>query len=206
MECNQLDILTSPLMTPAQQILLSLVCYAISARLLSGCLRVRPVRYGFGLSGFCLILATGVFLIADSFTTVGIDESVTYHLRFGLAGAGFGEYSGSVYAGMAMLSLATAVGFLSAWRLRPIPGKTAHPRSWTAPLMLGAAFLVNPGIQDISRLATQPLKQTSDQDRFTDLYRVPDILPRRQGSPRTSSTFTPKAWNGPTSTSPCFPG
>ncbi|SMP45777.1 phosphatidylglycerol-membrane-oligosaccharide glycerophosphotransferase [Desulfonatronum zhilinae] len=164
-------------MTPAQQILLSLVCYAISARLLSGCLRVRPVRYGFGLSGFCLILATGVFLIADSFTTVGIDESVTYHLRFGLAGAGFGEYSGSVYAGMAMLSLATAVGFLSAWRLRPIPGKTAHPRSWTAPLMLGAAFLVNPGIQDISRLATQPLKQTSDKNRFSDLYHVPHIAP-----------------------------
>ncbi len=164
-------------MTSAQQIFLSLFCYTISAWLLSGCLRVRPMRYGFGLSGFCLILATGVFLIADSFTTVGIDESVTYHLRYGLSGAGFAEYSGSVYVGIAMLSLAAAVGFFSAWRLRPIPGRTAHSKSWTAPLVLGAAFLVNPGIQDISRLATQPMKQASDKDRFTALYHVPHIAP-----------------------------
>ncbi|WP_051822657.1 sulfatase-like hydrolase/transferase [Desulfonatronum thiodismutans] len=164
-------------MTSTQQILLSLVCYAISTWLLSGSLRVRPVRYGFGLSGFCLILATGVFLIADSFTTMGIDASVTYHLRYGLSGAGFAEYSGSVYAGMAMLSLAAAVGFVSVRRLRPIPGRSVHSRSWTAPFVLGAAFLVNPGIQDISRLATQPLKQASGKDHFTVLYHVPPITP-----------------------------
>ncbi|MFZ5569092.1 MAG: sulfatase-like hydrolase/transferase [Thermodesulfobacteriota bacterium] len=66
------------------------------------------LRLFFGFSGFLLVLSSGLYIVSDYFTGNGIDESVWYHLRYGLAGAGFGEYRGALVVASASILLALA--------------------------------------------------------------------------------------------------
>lgn len=59
--------------------------------------------------------ATVTWLIASYFTGKGVDQVVIYHLRYGVAGAGLGEYSEIILVGALLIFLA---GFLIFWIYR----------------------------------------------------------------------------------------
>ncbi len=85
------------------------------------CLGRLFVRTGkvLGILFSCLFLLNFLFIefyfIADYFTNEGVNESVFYHMAYGLEGAGFGEYSTlivvSVVAIIASVLLSLFLGF-----------------------------------------------------------------------------------------------
>ena len=90
------------------------------------------------------LFVTASYLLADYFTGNGIDESVAYHLEYGLEGAGFGEY--------AMLMLVSLVFVIFAiWLLYWLLKKAATQKgknSWLGLFSitaLVAALLISPG-------------------------------------------------------------
>ena len=62
---------------------------------------------------FCQVILTGVFLVADFFTGKGIDDSVIYHLEYGMSGAGFGEYLGIIFVAVIFAILAPAIAYFA---------------------------------------------------------------------------------------------
>lgn len=154
--------------------MLSLALYAAGAWTARKSNR-RLICVCFSLSGFSLVFFTGFFLISDFFTTSGIDASVVYHLKYGLAGAGFSEYSGVLFAGAAILLLAVATFAACLRLLAPGRHRPTQLRTWPAQLMLGASFLVHPGVQDVYSLHADVLIQPPGTPRFADLYVPPSI-------------------------------
>ena len=55
------------------------------------------------------LMMFGVFLVSNYFTARGFDDSVLYHLKFGLSGAGFSEYSALTVYMSVYLIVAAAV-------------------------------------------------------------------------------------------------
>lgn len=136
----------------------------------------------FSLCGFSLVFFTGFFLISNSFTASGIDASVMYHLKYGLTGAGFSEYSGVMIASVAILLLAAATFAVCLRLLAPGRHRSAQFRAWPAQLMLGASFLVHPGVQNVYSLHAGALTQPSGTSRFGDIYASPSIKGMPSGS------------------------
>lgn len=125
-------------------ILLSLSLFALAVALIRIGGGTRILRSVFGFSGFLLVLASGFFIVSDYFTGNGIDESVVYHLRYGLRGAGYREYIGiSILASASiLLSLAT---FIITFRLiRPLKEQRRNPRKWLVCTFLLLAVLSHP--------------------------------------------------------------
>src|SRR5690554_1926682 len=84
----------------------SLILFALAALLLLRCqLGKACARLQF-LPMTAVVVLSLLYLVSDYFTANGIDESVIYHLRVGLEGAGFKAYAGII--------LATAL-VLTAW-------------------------------------------------------------------------------------------
>lgn len=160
-------------MTNTPHLLLSLALYAVGVWLLKNRVDQRLPRCGFSLCGAGLVAVTGFFVISDSFTTSGIDESVVYHLRYGLAGAGFEEYRGVMIAGGAALVLAGITFLCSSQTLKAAYPVKSPSRTWSARVMLGMAFLVHPGIQDGYRLFITSIASASDAPLFSELYQTP---------------------------------
>ncbi len=155
-------------------ILLSLALFAAGAWTARKS-RKRLTCVSFSLCGFSLVFLTGFFLISNSFTASGIDASVMYHLKYGLAGAGFSEYSGVMLASGAILLLAAATFGACLRLLAPSRHRPAQFRAWTAQLMLGASFLVHPGVQNVYSLHAGALIQPPGTPQFMDLYVPPSI-------------------------------
>lgn len=81
-----------------------------------------------GYTGAVLLLAFVSLLLAaahfasDYFTAEGVNEAVIYHLRYGLDGAGLGEYAGLIAAVTLALALCVAALWAIARRRRVRPG------------------------------------------------------------------------------------
>ncbi|HDQ40760.1 MAG TPA: hypothetical protein ENN39_06995 [Desulfonatronum sp.] len=159
-------------MTRLPLILLSLALYAAGTWIARNSCR-RLTCLCFSLCGFSLIFISGFFLISDAFTTSGIDESIAYHLKYGLAGAGMKEYRGSLIATAATVFLALATFFFSLRILALHQEKQAQTRAWAARLMLGASLLVHPGVQDVYSLNAASFVQPNVSARFANLYMMP---------------------------------
>lgn len=65
------------------------------------------------------LVGTGVYIASDYFTGVGFDSKVIYHLKTGLKGAGFGEYSGL----MAWMGIYLVAGMVFTYLLADLVGK-----------------------------------------------------------------------------------
>jgi phosphoglycerol transferase len=89
----------------------SLVCVVLSLALGRGIGRCGALTFAV-LVGLWL-LATTLHLIADSFTGHGVDESVIYHLRYGLGGAGLEDYQVVITVGAAGIVIALAAAVLA---------------------------------------------------------------------------------------------
>ncbi len=161
-------------MTHLPLILLSLALYTASTWVIRNRGRRTVIRYSYSLCGLCLVFLTGFFLISDSFTTSGIDESVVYHLKYGLAGAGFKEYTGALIATGVIFLLSGMTFIASLWIIKTPRESQTPSRTWPAQLMLGAAFLVHPGVQDVYYLNTA-IFISSGPVRFSSLHRMPKL-------------------------------
>ncbi len=163
-------------MTHLLLILLSLALYTASTWIIRNHGRRTVIRYSFSLCGLCLVFLTGFFLISDSFTTSGIDESVVYHLKYGLAGAGFREYTGALIATGAFFLLSGMTFITSLWIIKTPRESRTPSRTWTAQLMLGAAFLVHPGVQDVYHLNAPIFIHPPGPTRFAVFHRMPKLV------------------------------
>ena len=104
-------------------------------------------RLAHALATITFLFVTASYLLADYFTGNGIDQSVAYHLEYGLEGAGFGEY-----AMLMLVSLVSLVFVVFAiWLLYWLSRKAATQKggnSWLglfSIIILVAALLTSPG-------------------------------------------------------------
>lgn len=120
---------------------------------LSACLLLSPRRWWFryllGASAFLLALVTSLYVLAFRFTGRGFDESVLYHARVGLHGAGFSEYLGMMVVGVGLCLLSVFFAWLALRRRLSSEGARHWPRVLGATPLLCLAWWVNPGVSDI---------------------------------------------------------
>lgn len=133
-----------------------------------------------------LALLLGVtYLVSDFFTGVGIDDSVIYHLTFGLQGAGFGEYSKLILLTLVAITVAL-IATLFAWRmLRPDQINAGFARYYLGHLVFPLALVINPGAQDLFSLYVDRTAAGSNrsQDVFEQYYLLPEKI-EKQGEGR----------------------
>jgi phosphoglycerol transferase len=118
-----------------------------------------------GLFGLLLI----AFLVSDYFTNKGIDESVVFHISYGLGGAGFSEFAWLIGVGLVLMSLTLVIPLLI-WRRNRNPEIRPRKSAAILPVLLMAlAIAVNPASGNLLQISRE-----IDSDLvFTDYYRVP---------------------------------
>jgi phosphoglycerol transferase len=82
--------------------------------------------------------------VADYFTAEGVNEAVIYHVRYGLGGAGFGEYAGLIAAALAVVALSAAALWGVTRRRRVRAGVLAVGGNPAALLCLCASVAIQP--------------------------------------------------------------
>lgn len=127
--------------------------------------------------GFTLVSAlSACFLAADHFTGRGIDESVLYHVEYGLEGAGFSEYTSLTIGVLALAALGIGVAiafYLFAHRF----GRAGSPeRPLATGLLVLAACIVNPATTDGMALVRGTRRSSTAFERY---YRKPTIVAHR---------------------------
>lgn len=120
---------------------------------------------GFALLVFISLLILGLYYFADYLTNEGINEAVLYHLTMDMGGAGLSEFLDVIiYATLYLIfisvfSIAAYKTTLNKHKAHRISGRVV-----SAVAMIAAAFYVNPGVADISRLyrAAPPMHPTME--------------------------------------------
>ena len=140
---------------------------------------------------YALVFASVVFYlihgISDYFTGNGIDESVIFHLKYGLGGAGFSEYSELMVTSIVLVIFGS---FFLVWILSK---RVEHNSRWLANnyisyLLVLIAMVLNPAASDIysllspksgtldsKKLFREPYTTTSNTVEFHKFYREPYI-------------------------------
>ena len=107
----------------------------------------------------CILLLIG-FAVANHFTGEGINTAVWYHVRYGLHGAGFGDYRSVIITTATALLLAPmlVVGFM--WWRRYKPRHVSF--LIFGQLLLLSAFIINPGAKGVIALSQTHSPATAD--------------------------------------------
>lgn len=123
-----------------------------------------------------LILLTGFFVVSDYFTAKGIDESVIYHLKYGLSGAGFSEYQLIISISVAFI----IVAFYLSYVIYRQTGKTCNSQKrksniLASYLFISAAFIFHPATSDIFELS-----KADTSHNFSKYYKAPQITKKTE--------------------------
>lgn len=167
-------------MTPELLLLASLVCAALAV---VGIRRMGPgpwARRAVSGSLVYLLLVSGLYVVSDYFTGAGLDESVFYHLQYGLDGAGFAEYKGLI-AAATLLLLATVSAFFACNRTLKRPRQPASQRTAASAALLPLAFAINPANADLAfaiRARIAPVDQAVEQS-FAAYNMIPEAAATR---------------------------
>ncbi len=160
---------------------------------LQGLSNTRSARYTVSISVVVFTTLSAMYLAANYFTANGIDDSVIYHLNYGLSGAGFAEYSGIIGFSMAFLVGALGLGYWSFQRLgrsRETQGRGKWVYIWVS--MFPLACLFHPASMDLGsiyRLApyellrsafTSPASGSQITNTFQEYYVTPEAAPQHQ--------------------------
>jgi len=86
----------------------SLLLFAGAIVLLSNGGGSRGIALAVSGATFVFLVLSGIYVVANHFTGEGINDSVIFHLRFGLEGAGFGDYTGWIIGGFCYCLLVVA--------------------------------------------------------------------------------------------------
>lgn len=135
-----------------------LVVCGIIASLQSG--RSRTISSLIALQALASAVLLIAYAVADHFTGEGINSAVWYHVRYGLEGAGFGEYRGVIMVtAIALLAVPLIIMWLAFRR------RSKSPR--VVFIVLGQVFLIsglvlNPGAKDLITLFRTRSPATAD--------------------------------------------
>lgn len=135
----------------AASFLLMALSYAIARKKGSG----QPLRWAVALATIVVLVLAGFFVVADYFSGVGVDESVIYHLRYGLAGAGFGEYPVLIAASIAFVVLSLGIALQAFRRLSLRPGRPPKRWRFACVACMLAAVGISPASTDMAGLYAQ---------------------------------------------------
>ncbi|MBE9535873.1 MAG: sulfatase-like hydrolase/transferase [Proteobacteria bacterium] len=155
-------------------ILISSVLFIASIYNFGGISATKKGRIFFSSTVLVFLILTAFFIVSNYFTGKGIDESVIYHLRYGLSGAGFGEYLLIIIISLVFLVLA----FIASYAIYKKTGKTKNPeqlksKNYLSYLCISAAIFINPASMDIMVLTS-----TGDEGSFFEYYQKPQIIKR----------------------------
>jgi phosphoglycerol transferase len=139
--------------------------------------RTRPAFRLVFLAGFFLFLTGSVaHLVADFFTNRGIDESVVFHLIYGLKGAGFSEYSTLIILGFVALLISVALVF----GIKKI-GEFGVRSSWFLYLSI-AILTLSIMVHPITNVFISHPTALTFAEKFEDYYREPVVNQRVKGN------------------------
>lgn len=138
----------------------------------------REIRYQLVTLFFLFVslLLTITYAISDYFTDKGIDESVIYHLRYGLGDAGFEEYAGIIAgAVLALAAIAALCGFFIKIVIRGNSKNYEKSRLVYLPVIFsGLAIIINPASDNIyDLLQAEFFKNTIDH---ADYIKVSEVM------------------------------
>lgn len=133
----------------------------------------RVLRWVVAVAVMLVLLLAVFFLAADYFTGKGIDESVLYHMGYGLSGAGFGEYKALIAASATCVLLSFGVAAYVFKRLSPRPGRNSTHWVWASIASLLAAVSVSPAATELAGLQLQRWKGAEAGTGFH--YLRPDV-------------------------------
>ena len=126
-------------------------------------------RLGGFLLAYITLLLLATYFASNSFTSNGIDDSIVFHARYGLDGAGFSEFSGIIALVLGTVLVST-IGLL--WyffrRWKNESRKFAIPSMYA---LLAGSLLLNPGVHDLYALRTV----TGDVNEFYRYYEFSGI-------------------------------
>lgn len=130
----------------------------------------RPVfRVTFFAGLFLFLVITISHLIADFFTNHGIDDSVIFHLVYGLKGAGFREYSTLIFLSIAAFAISVSLLFGISRA-----GKRGIRASWFTYLsliLLITSLIVHP----VAKLFLGQSTVIAFTEKFEDYYHEPIV-------------------------------
>lgn len=118
--------------------------------------------------GFLYLLWVTFYAVCYYFTGKGIDYSVLYHVKYGLAGAGFGQYDNLIYGSLFFLFFFSAVG---CYYLFSSSKGSNSPSRFSYLVSLGLllfAAVVHPATVDLALLSRQSVGEP-----FLKYYRTP---------------------------------
>jgi phosphoglycerol transferase len=127
-----------------------------------------------------LLCYSAFFLVSDYFTNNGIDDSVFYHLRYGLSGSGFGEYWFLILltAIFAAFSVAVPYKLLNSISIGGIDSKKKRHRLIVYSCIL-CSFIISPTTYGIIKYShssyTSLFSQVNARNDFHEFYRTPYI-------------------------------
>ena len=131
---------------------------------------------------FVLLLSfivTVAYVVSDYFTDKGIDESVVYHLRYGLGDAGFEEYAG-IIAGSTLGLIFIALLFYSFIKLinRRKVNFNKQEKLSKAPVVLSfLAIILNPASENIYSLIYSEFSSSSINNE--DYIKVNEVVSKK---------------------------
>lgn len=164
-------------MLPGFMIFLSLfllaLSYAIARRKAGG----QALRWAVALATVVVLLLAVFYFVADYFTGKGVDESVIYHLSYGLEGAGFGEYKVLIAASIVLIVLSIGVAVCVFVRLPRRSGRPSKRWTWVSAALALAAVGVSPASTELARLFFQQWTGAHGGARFR--YVRPTVEPAK---------------------------
>ncbi len=129
-------------------------------------------RYSFVLVVFFLLyLVYSLFYgVCYSFTGKGIDHAVLYHVKYGLDGAGYGEYNRLILMTIIALFLSFVIGCYLLFRFSRSKNILPHRFIFLSVLFLSFSGIVHPATLDLYTLT-----KTDEGEPFWKYYRTPYI-------------------------------
>ena len=128
-------------------------------------------RFTIASSLFALLIISIFYGGSDYFTDDGINEAVLYHLKYGLEGAGFGEYAGFIVISSTFIAISIFISsfvFFYLSRGKPkVRGQFLHLLSGLA--ALGVAFIINPGLNDIIKLSNSDNNDSHEKESYFEI-------------------------------------
>lgn len=106
------------------------------------------LRVGGAVFTFVVLFISSFYLVSDSFTGRGIDESVVYHLEYGLAGAGFREYAAVIGGAVVLLIITISASAFVFFYLKRRSHTFVRSSQFVAISLLLLAVIINPGSKD----------------------------------------------------------
>ncbi len=146
------------------------ISWAVYAKSDSG-FRFNRILLNYGLSPLFTLICV-VWTVSNFFTHKGIDESVLYHLEYGLFGAGYSEYWEIIFFAVVLFVIGISLPFLISifFVARYKLDDLRVIALWSSHLLILTAFALHPATSDIYQLALE-----KNRNDFYQYYQRPVI-------------------------------